>query len=370
MANPEHLEILKQGVKKWNKWREDNPDIEPDLSGIDFSKEDSFYMSFEPYNFSKTIFLETNLSGFNFSGSDFTKAIFSEVTPLVSIAMKATFEKKTNLAKNSYIKTAKLLNTVLNGADLTEAYLNGVDLTKAQMDEANLTKAQLNGVDLTEAHLYGATLSKAIFTRSNLISANFRDSIVDGDTLISNCKINKETDFRGVGLDNARIDSGIKELLKLNIRRLNWEDWYKDHKIAKWPTKLFWNFSNYGSSTLNLIAWFFLSASFFALIYFCWPDMIEGLIKKNCNIVGACENIPNKYSLFLFFRGLYFSIVTMTTLGFGDMHANINSGWGYFWLMFQVLLGYFLLGALITRLSVLFTGEGPAGKFYKDDEGK
>lgn len=24
MANPEHLEILKQGVRIWNEWREDN----------------------------------------------------------------------------------------------------------------------------------------------------------------------------------------------------------------------------------------------------------------------------------------------------------------------------------------------------------
>jgi len=25
MANPEHLEILKQGVESWNKWHEENP---------------------------------------------------------------------------------------------------------------------------------------------------------------------------------------------------------------------------------------------------------------------------------------------------------------------------------------------------------
>ena len=31
MANEEHLAILKQGVEAWNKWREENPDIVPDL---------------------------------------------------------------------------------------------------------------------------------------------------------------------------------------------------------------------------------------------------------------------------------------------------------------------------------------------------
>ena len=35
MANEEHLKILKQGVEAWNKWREKNPQITPDLSKAD-----------------------------------------------------------------------------------------------------------------------------------------------------------------------------------------------------------------------------------------------------------------------------------------------------------------------------------------------
>ena len=33
MANPEHLDILKQGVEVWNKWREENDGIIVDLTG-------------------------------------------------------------------------------------------------------------------------------------------------------------------------------------------------------------------------------------------------------------------------------------------------------------------------------------------------
>ena len=36
MANPEHVEILKQGVDVWNKWREDNRGIRPDLIDGEF----------------------------------------------------------------------------------------------------------------------------------------------------------------------------------------------------------------------------------------------------------------------------------------------------------------------------------------------
>ena len=32
MADPEHVAILKQGVEVWNRWRSENPQIQPDLS--------------------------------------------------------------------------------------------------------------------------------------------------------------------------------------------------------------------------------------------------------------------------------------------------------------------------------------------------
>jgi hypothetical protein len=35
MANQEHVARLKQGVKVWNQWRDENPDIVPDLRGAD-----------------------------------------------------------------------------------------------------------------------------------------------------------------------------------------------------------------------------------------------------------------------------------------------------------------------------------------------
>jgi hypothetical protein len=62
-------------------------------------------------------------------------------------------------------------------------------------------------------------------------------------------------------------------------------------------------------------------------------------------------------------RALYFSIVTMTTLGFGDMYAAPDSLAGHLILGLQVLLGYVLLAALVTRFAVLFQAGGPAGRF-------
>jgi hypothetical protein len=30
MANPEHLQILQQGVEAWDQWRDQNPSVKPD----------------------------------------------------------------------------------------------------------------------------------------------------------------------------------------------------------------------------------------------------------------------------------------------------------------------------------------------------
>ena len=68
MANEEHLKILSQGIKAWNKWRKQNPHIELDLGGLDIkfpSLFPSFYLSILPSN------LEFPRKGYSVSKSMF-----------------------------------------------------------------------------------------------------------------------------------------------------------------------------------------------------------------------------------------------------------------------------------------------------------
>jgi len=64
-------------------------------------------------------------------------------------------------------------------------------------------------------------------------------------------------------------------------------------------------------------------------------------------------------------RTIYFSVVTMTTLGFGDISANPESSIGHLLLSIQVIIGYLFFGLLITRIAVLFTTGGPG--WHKKD---
>jgi len=236
-----------------------------------------------------------------------------------------------------------------------EIWLQGADLWEAKLQGANLNQAKLQG-----ANLWGG----------NLQGAKFIAAILNGSTNLLKCKIDKNTDFHHTALENMLIESGTKTLLKYNIRRMNWRDWYENKRFLQWPVKLFWSISNYGISTLRIIVWFFGLALFFAAVYSnlaCWWDIQA--------IGGSGEGFTVEprlpllhYSALIILRPIYFSVVTMTTLGFGDMFANAQSIWGHILLTLQVILGYVLLGALVTRLAVLFTSDGPAGSFTPMDK--
>lgn len=247
------------------------------------------------------------------------------------------------------LELAKLQGAKLENANLQGADLNGAKLQGAKLFRANLQGASLFGAKLEEAYLWGANLQGAYLFGANLQGAKFTAAIVDGVTSFLRCKIDKDTDFRDVGLENVCIESGTKYLLKYNIRRMNWEDWYGKHWFLQWPIRAFWWVSDYGISTGRIMFTFFNLAVWFAVIYLLWPGcvMVNGVVGDIRGTVHA----------------IYFSVVTMTTLGFGDIAANPDSWQGQVALMVQVLLGYVLLGALITRFAVLFTSDGPAGSY-------
>ncbi len=260
--------------------------------------------------------------------------------------------RKTNREEDIYLEGAKFSYTHLNGVELWYSYLK---------------KAVFYHADLRDAQLVFAHLEGAEFDHVKMQGSNFHFSTVDGETIFLECKINRHTWFYCVGLDNVRIDTATKQLLEYNIRRKNWEEWYKQHPKLKWVVKPFWSISDYGRSTGRIIVTFFGLALIFANIYYHWgriapPGIVENLFIDRNGIVIPSWLVP--------LRTLYFSIVTMTTLGFGDMYANAQSIWGHILLSLQVILGYVLLGALVTRFAVLFTAGGPAGKFADEKKNK
>ncbi|MFL5624536.1 MAG: pentapeptide repeat-containing protein [Ktedonobacteraceae bacterium] len=292
------------------------------------------------------------------------------------------------------LKQARLKGVKLEGANLSSANLEGADLEGAYLNGANLTDAYLKGANLKQTNLEGACLLSAYLEGAELVESDLRDvfaqfAVVDGETLLAidlDRQINNETDFGNVGLDNARIEGRLKARLKHNIRRHHWrgytyrfKQWFPDQNRVidipgkeiisskgetrlnpMWPVMIV---SDYGSSTTRLLLTFLSMSLLFAFLYLIptipapqwafWPTVdhpfVQGLDKYHEGDKSVVIPVGNRC-----LRALYFSIVTMTTLGFGDISAHPASAWGHILVMAQVVIGYVLLGALITRLAILF----------------
>jgi len=379
MAIKEHLKILKQGVKRWNKWREENPDVKPDLSNAAIYKETWEIYASELKSDKDRSRVITELMN-SYKGVDLRNIDLRGANLDRSILIGANLRKAD--LRNAQLKEANLFNACLvgselNGADLQGITLNDADLQgtvlsyvnlqKAVLSYANLQKAWLIQVNLQEASLLGAKLQGAEILSTKLQGANVSYAIVDGETWIDEtAKVDRRTNFEGVGLDSMRIDPGIKQLLEYAIRRRKWESWYSGKsqrsllvvamKCLKVPVRCFWWMSDYGLSTGRIILSFSVLAVAFATVYSLWPSCV--MVN---NVVGDIRG---------FVHALYFSVVTMTTLGFGDIAANPDSWFGQVALILQVILGYVHLGALVTRFAVVFTAGGPAGRFSaKQNEG-
>jgi len=110
MANKKHLDILKQGVDAWNKWREAHPEVQPDLS-------------------------EADLSGANLYG-------------------------------------ANLYGANLTSTDLSEADLTRVTLVETNLTRATLTGCSIYGISAWNIELEGATQDSLVITRQSESTIN------------------------------------------------------------------------------------------------------------------------------------------------------------------------------------------------------
>ena len=155
MANPEHLQILKQGVEAWNTWRRENESSRPDLS----------------------------------------------VTTLVSADLRG-----------ADLRFASLRGATLMSADLRDATLCGASLHGADLRGADLRGADLRGASLARADVSEALLWDTAFGNTNLTAVRGLEtchhegpSILDHRTLVKSGHLPLAF-LRGCGLPDALID--------------------------------------------------------------------------------------------------------------------------------------------------------------------
>ena len=214
MPNQEHLKILEAGPDAWNKWRDENPNIRPDLSQMNFMNK-----NFNGFNFEKTIFNGSHLPGVNFENINLMGALFQacnlqganfkktscvgasflgarlDNTKFNGAILRSTSFKKAIL-QGVDLQEADLRGAILTGSSLEGALLKGSKLSGADLSTSSLSKLDLSNIDMTSAKCEMTNLSGVNLTNSTLRNANLEHATLSHSIL-------SQTDFQGANLANS-----------------------------------------------------------------------------------------------------------------------------------------------------------------------
>lgn len=173
MANKEHLEIIEKGVVAWNEWRQNNPDLKPDLSNSILSE-----YNLSGIDLSDAVLNWAHLGKANLSKANLSRADLSD-TDLFEANLSGANLKRAEIY-NSKIMQADLSKANLRKANLSRADLTWAILIEADLRWANLNDANLSASDLGKAKLSGADLNSATMVRTNLEKANLNGCRIYG----------------------------------------------------------------------------------------------------------------------------------------------------------------------------------------------
>ena len=328
MTTKEMLDALREGGKKWREAKSLCPDaarsfIEAELSEADLSDRDLAEMDFSRADFFRTKLRKANLKKSCLAGAELTNS---------DLAGAGMYKCD--------MRDAILQEADLSGTDLSECNCSGADFRGAILRSANLSGADLRGANLSHTDLQGASLREA-----DIAGADFRFAHLDGVD-VTHSRYGNHTSmtghFYGVrGIDgtfgNALFirdakDQDYIDTLFQTIQQQP-DGWRKHIKILLFRA---WGLIDHGRSLAKVSLYAGIIATLYGLIYTLDMRLGWGMMDYS--------NSANSW-----FTPFYYSMVTYTTLGYGDVTAE--NVFGEILVISEVVLGYFTLGLLLSILA-------------------
>ncbi|WP_299268080.1 ion channel [uncultured Psychrosphaera sp.] len=233
------------------------------------------------------------------------------------------------------LKQANLKNIRLVRRGCSVGYdMRDADLYHANMDNAHLFNINLSGSSLMKTKLNNSKLHKANLQNTNLLGVKLANARIDNIKIGSELQqeaIAKQADLENdrekaidnyeqseeiyrnlrktAELDGLHILAGRLAHQELVMRRKQYAPYSKDRLVSK-AVDLF---CGYGESPMNVIVFSLGMILFCAILYFIFG------IKEADSIIQM--SLANSFvdNLYNFFSTIYFSVVTFTTLGYGDI---------------------------------------------------
>lgn len=180
MANEEHLKILNQGAKVWNRWREDNPKMFPNISGANLENLNLEGIKLDSVDISNTLINRCDLSYASFNNVIVFNATFRKTQLIATDFNKSNFSY-VNLRYGS-LEKANLKNSLIGGSKFY-----AVDLRETDFCDSRMGTNSFNNVDLSFAKGLGSVY-------------HFDSSSIGIDTLYKSAGKISERFLRGCGI--------------------------------------------------------------------------------------------------------------------------------------------------------------------------
>lgn len=260
------------------------------------------------------------------------------------------------------LREANLENANLEGAELSAANLEGAILDAAQCRRAGFGGANLKHTSMVRTNFEEATLTQANLEHANLHCVNLRYSrlreaklehadLTEADLSYADLSLSdvKKTNFSNADLRHSRLRMMRRfksaNWLGVDIRDVNFAGAYLMRREI---------------IDQNFIKEFRSYNKISAFLYYPWLwtcDCGRSMFRWCCCIGLLLIFFAFLYTLVGIDYGnyqtslspLYFSVVTMTTLGFGDVQPSTL--WGQIVTMLEVSTGYIMLGGLLSIFS-------------------
>lgn len=364
--------LAEHRVEEWNEWRTRNLKKRPDLRGFDFATAKLAGADLRDVDLRGGLLDRANLQGIRLDGADLRgaqligadltggrilradlgdcnarEAVFDECR----IALTDFESTKLNGASFYDVDGSRLDRKIapsfrgssLNGADFRNAELPHADFQDAELFRADLTNAQLSGSDfsgsvmvkavlkgseLRNADFSGADLSRSTVCGADLRRANLSDADV---SQISYEEYGGDTRFRGIRVATCYGDA----IFRRDAEDADFLESFRAQK-PRWVHELWRVTCDFGRSWFRFAVWLIGFIGAWAGVY--------GVLLGPEHFAIAGDQLPWNW-----LTPIYYSVVTFSTLGLGDITPITTPAMGL--VIAEVTLGYVMFGILITLVA-------------------
>ncbi|MDP7010011.1 MAG: pentapeptide repeat-containing protein [Verrucomicrobiota bacterium] len=318
-------------------------------------------------------FTDADLSGLDLTGCNFSGCEMSRCNLSKASCPSANFDGATLYKAN--LDGAEFLGTTFREANLSEcsaleAGFGRVDLTgakffRAQLEDstfvgAKVQKADFRAAKMSRCRFMEAKLGHADFSRADLKDVDFRETNIDGANF-------RHASLRGAQLRDARnytkadwigadirdIDFSGAYLVRQHIIDENFLHEFRHQDKIHSAVYHAWKLtSDCGRSMMRWGVFLVLNVLLFAFIY--WG--MDTWMPPDAPLVSHLKKIGEGGLPGGFIPYVYYSVVTFTTLGYGDVVPQTTAG--QIVLIIHISIGYLGLGALLSILATKFASRG------------